>query len=149
MKLKIEIEIEYPNLQLKTVNPKLNNLYSRDNCAVAVNYIIYDKKKKNILNFGSSRPCGCNYHKSSIHAEQNAINYCRKTKNRNLEIYIWRWDKYGNIKKTNCCISCTKLAHKYGYENNIFTFENNKKKNAIVEKPELSLAYKIKYGLKD
>ena len=140
--------IQYPNLLLKNNNHNISNLYSTDNCVVAVNYIIYDKKKKNILNFGSSRPCGCNYRKSSIHAEENAINYCRHSNNRNLEIYIWRWDKKGNIKKTNCCISCTKLANKYGYQNKIFTFnKENQKCKAIISNPELSLAYKIKYDL--
>ena len=141
--------VEYPNLLLKNNNHNISSLYSTDICVVSVNYIIYDKKKKNILHFGMSRPCGCNYHKSSIHAEELAINYCRHSNNRNLEIYIWRWGKKGNIKKTNCCISCTKLAHKYGYQNKIFTFnENNEKCNAIISNPELSLSYMIKYDLK-
>jgi len=141
------MNIQYPNLLLKNNNHNISNLYSKDICLRGVNYIIYDKKKKNILNFGMSRPCGYNHHKSSIHAEEQAINYCRHSNNRNLEIYIWRWAKKGNIKKTNCCISCTKLARKYCYQNKIFTFdENNEKCNAIVNNPELSLAYKIKYN---
>lgn len=142
------IQIKYPNLILKNKNHNIINLFSLTNCNVAVHYIIYDKKKKNIVNYGTNRPCGCNYHKSSIHAEELAINYCRSN-NRNLDIYIWRWDKNGNIKKTNCCISCTKLAEKYGYQNKIFTFnENNQKCNAITNNPLLSLSYMIKYNLK-
>ena len=141
--------IQYPNIVLKNYNHNVTNLFSLSNCNVAVHYIIYDKKKKNIVNYGTNRPCGCNYHKSSIHAEQIAINYCRHSKNRNLEIYIWRWDKYGNIKKTNSCISCTILANKYNYQNKIFTFNNDKKCSAIVQNPDLSLAYKIKYDLEN
>tara|TARA_Y100000389_G_C17405100_1_gene487572 strand:- start:485 stop:919 length:435 start_codon:yes stop_codon:yes gene_type:complete len=142
------MNIQYPNLLLKNNNHNISNLYSKDICKVSVNYIIYDKKKKNILHFGMNRPCGCNYHKPTIHAEELAINYCRHSNNRNLEIYIWRWGIKGNIKKTDCCISCTKLAEKYGYQNKIFTFdENNEKRNAIISNPELSLAYKIKYNL--
>ena len=49
--------------------------------------MFYDPKKKNIVNCGSSRACGCNHNKISIHAEQNAINFCReKDKHKKYEI---------------------------------------------------------------
>ena len=108
----------------------------------------YDPNRKNILDFGSSRACGCNHNKRSIHAEQNAINYCRKNDKRNkLEIYIWRYSKDGNIKSVHCCYSCTKLVNKYNYQNKIFTFNKENIESAVVDNPQISLGYKIKYNL--
>ena len=73
-------------------NIDVSNLYDKYTCKVCVNYILYDKKKKTILKHSSSRPCGVNYHKRSLHAEQRAIyelnNY--KSKN-NIDIFIWRF----------------------------------------------------------
>ena len=112
------------------------------------NIAFYDPKRKNILNFGSSRACGCNHNKISIHAEQSAINYCRKHDIRDkYEIYIWRYNKEGNIKSAHCCNGCTKLVKKYGYNDRIYTFENDKKYNAIIDNPQVSLGYKIKHNL--
>ena len=108
----------------------------------------YDPKRKNILDFGSSRACGCNHNKISIHAEQNAINYCRKNNKKNkLEIYIWRYSKDGNIKSAHCCHSCTKLVKKYNYQDRVFTFDKENIESAIVDNPQISLGYKIKYNL--
>lgn len=142
------IDLEYPDIPLKQYPKKFQNLFSFQTCQVAVNYWIYDKRKKVVIHSGSSRACGCNHHKTSIHAEQRAIEYLRKhKKNKNLQVYIWRWSKCGEIKSTYCCISCSQLVHKYKYENDVFTFNNGKRVNAIIENPELSLAYKIKYDL--
>ena len=142
------IDLEYPDIPLKQYPKKFQNLFSFQTCQVAVNYWIYDKRKRIIVHSGSSRACGCNHHKTSIHAEQRAIEYLRKhKKNKNLQVYIWRWSKCGEIKSTYCCISCSQLVHKYNYENDVFTFSNGKRVNAIIENPELSLAYKIKYDL--
>ena len=100
----------------------------------------YDPKRKNILDFGSSRACGCNHNKISVHAEQNAINYCRKNEKRNkLEIYIWRYSKDGTIKSAHCCHACTKLVKKYNYQDRVFTFQNHKLCPAVVDNPPLSL----------
>ncbi len=108
----------------------------------------YDPKRKNILDFGSSRACGCNHNKISIHAEQNAINYCRKNdKRKNYEIYIWRYTKDGDLKSAHCCHSCTKLIHKYGFQNRVYTFDNENIINAIIDNPQVSLGYKIKNDL--
>ena len=108
----------------------------------------YDPKRKNILDFGSSRACGCNHNKISIHAEQNAIDYCRKTdKRKNYEIYIWRYTKDGNLKSAHCCHSCTKLINKYGFQNRVYTFEDDNIVDAIVDNPQVSLGYKIKNNL--
>ena len=143
------MNLEYPNLVLKQYPKKIHNLFSKDTCKVAVNYWIYDKRKKIILYCGSSRPCGCNHHKTSIHAEQIALELLKRhKKNRNLQIYIWKWDKCGELKPAYCCISCKQLLTKYNYENNIFTFKERKIISAIIENPCLSLGYMIKYGLK-
>ena len=142
------IELEYPDIPLKQYPKKSNNLFSFQTCQVAVNFWIYDKRKRIVVHSGSSRACGCNHHKTSIHAEQRALEYLRKhKKNKNLQVYIWRWSKCGEIKSTYCCTSCSQLVHKYKYENDVFTFNNGKRVNAIIENPELSLAYKIKYDL--
>jgi len=142
------INLEYPNLVLKQHPKKFQNLFSFQTCQVAVNYWIYDKRKRIVVHSGSSRACGCNHHKSSIHAEQRALEYLRKhKKNKGLQVYIWRWSKCGEIKSTYCCLSCSQLIYKYGYEKDIFTFDNKEIVNAIIKNPELSLAYKIKYDL--
>ena len=146
---KVNVDLEYPNISLKQYPRKKENLFSHHNCAVAVNYWIYDKRKKTIIDSGSSRACGCNYHKASIHAEQKAIEYLRHNPHKNLQVYIWRWSKTGEMKPTYCCISCSQLVKKYGYENDIFTIKDSIKVSAIIENPSLSLAYKMKYGLLD
>jgi deoxycytidylate deaminase len=108
----------------------------------------YDPKRKNILDFGSSRACGCNHNKISIHAEQNAIDYCRKNdKRNNFEIYIWRYTKDGDLKSAHCCYSCTKLINKYGFQNRVYTFDDDNIVDAIVDNPQVSLGYKIKNDL--
>ena len=141
--------LEFPNISLKQYPNNSHNLFSFDNYAVAVNYWIYDKKRKTIVDTGSSRACGSNHNKSSIHAEQKAIEFCRNSKNKNLQIFIWRWSRSGKMKSTYCCRSCTQLVKKYGYENNVFTYDDTNKITAIIDNPTLSLAYKIKYGLTD
>lgn len=108
----------------------------------------YDPKRKNILDFGSSRACGCNHNRISIHAEQNAIDYCRKNdKRKNFEIYIWRYTKDGDLKSAHCCHSCTKLINKYGFQNRVYTFDDDNIVDAVVDNPQVSLGYKIKNDL--
>ena len=108
----------------------------------------YDPSKKRIVTFGSSRPCGNNSEKSSIHAEEKALKFCLKNdRNNRYEIYISRYSKTGNHKCTHCCKSCTQLLKKYNFQDKVFTFENNKIIPAIVENPGLCLAYQIKYNL--
>ena len=108
----------------------------------------YDPKRKNILDFGSSRACGCNHNKISIHAEQNAIDYCRKNdKRKNFEIYIWRYTKDGDLKSAHCCHSCTLLINKYGFQNRVYTFLDDNIIDAVVDNPQVSLGYKIKNDL--
>jgi len=106
-------------------NIDFTSLYSIEACAVAVVYIIYDKKKKNIVKMGTSRACGDNHIKSSIHAEEICINYCRSNDKRNkYEIYIWRYSKSGEIKPVYCCCACSQLLKKYNYYHKIYTFDN-------------------------
>jgi hypothetical protein len=110
--------------------------------------MFYDIKKKIIVKYGSSRPCGENHSKSSIHAEQLALNYCLKyDRNNRYHIYISRYTRDGKLKRSYCCNGCTKLLKKYNYDNKVYTFENNRIISAIVDKPEISLAYQIKYKL--
>ena len=111
--------------------------------------MFYDPKRKTIVDYGSSRACGKNHKRFSIHAEQKAIHYCNKYDKRNrYQIYISRYNRQGNHKPTFCCSACSKLVKKYNYENKIFTISENKEViNAIIDNPEISLAYKIKYGL--
>ena len=143
-----KIILNYPNLYLKQFPNDSKNLFAIETCKVAVNYWIYDKRKRIVVHSGSSRACGCNHHKTSIHAEQRAFEYLRNhKKNKNLQIYIWKWDKCGDIKPAYCCVSCKQLLMKYNYQDKIFTFENDKIISAITENPNLSLGYMIKYGL--
>lgn len=143
-----KIILNYPNLTLKQFPNESKKLFAIETCKVAVNYWIYDKRKRIVVHCGSSRPCGCNHHKTSIHAEQRAFEYLRNhIKNKNLHIYIWKWGKCGDLKPAYCCISCKKLLMKYNYQDKIFTFENDKVISAITENPNLSLGYMIKYGL--
>ena len=143
-----DIQLEYPNIPLKCIPVNINK-FSHHNCAVAVNYWIYDKRRKKIVDFGSSRPCGLNHTKSSIHAEQIAINYCRTHhKNNNLQIIIWRWNKYGKIKSVHSCHACLKLIQKYNYQDNVFTYEDDKIISAT-QSPYMTIGYKIKYDLRN
>jgi len=111
--------------------------------------MFYDPKRKTIVDYGSSRACGENHNRFSIHAEQKAIHYCLKNdKNNRYKIFISRYGRKGNHKPAFCCRSCTKLATKFDFQNKIFTFsEDSKTISAVVENPGISLAYKIKYGL--
>ena len=110
--------------------------------------MFYDPKKKKIVDFGSSRPCGKNHNRFSVHAEQRAIHYCLKNDKRNrYEIYISRYTRHGNHKCTMCCSSCTKLANKFNFTDRIYTIKDNEIISAISENPGISLAYRIKYNL--
>tara|TARA_B100001093_G_C26633292_1_gene929854 strand:+ start:449 stop:874 length:426 start_codon:yes stop_codon:yes gene_type:complete len=135
--------IEELPLRQKTFK-NISHLFSLTTCKVAVLWIIYDPKKKCIIDSGSSRARGCNFHKSSTHAEQIAWNKLRSFTNKDkYEIYIWRWDKNGEFKPTYCCNACTQLAKKYNFYNQIYTFKGNQKISAIVSSPSISLGYII------
>ena len=110
----------------------------------------YDPKRKIIVDKGSSRACGGNHNKFSIHAEQRAVNYCRECdprKRKRYQIFIWRYARDGSIKPAHCCNACSQLVKKYNFEKNIFTFENNHKVNAVIDNPQISLGYKIHHNL--
>jgi hypothetical protein len=111
--------------------------------------MFYDPRKKKIVDYGSSRACGENHNRFSIHAEQRAIHYCLKNDKKNkYKIFISRYGRNGNHKSAFCCKSCTKLAKKFNFLDKIFTFDEDKNTvSAILDNPEVSLAYKIKYGL--
>ena len=56
----------FPSLKNKV---SFKTLYTIESCAVAVVYCIYDKKRKTVVSMGTSRACGENHSKISIHAE--------------------------------------------------------------------------------
>ena len=141
---------ELDSLPLPLCQPiDISSVFSFDNIAVAVNYYIYDSKRRTIVDFGSSRPCGKNHRRYSIHAEEKAIQYCRNNDKRNrFIIIISKFNKDGTHKYKECCYSCSQLAKKYKYQDKIFTInDKNELVKAMIDNPEISLAYKIKYGL--
>ena len=111
--------------------------------------MFYDPKKKIIVDFGSSKPCGNNHNRYSIHAEQSAIQYClTHDKRQRYHIFISRFTRCGHHKTAHCCHSCSQLAKKYNFENRIFTFNDQLEIiPAIIDNPGVSLAYKIKYNI--
>jgi len=138
--------VNKPPLQTST-EYNFDNLYSIEACSVAVAFCIYDKKRKNIVLKGTSRACGDNFSKKSVHAEEICINYCRKYDKRNkYEIYIWRYSKCGDIKPVYCCSACCRLSKKYNYYDKIFTFENGQIISAS-GKPYMTIGYIMINGL--
>ena len=99
----------------KNMLPKLRKITKKNK---KYHYRLKDPKKKRIVDYGSSRPCGSNMNRFSIHAEQKAIEFCRKNDKRNrYQIYISRYNKKGEHKPTMCCPACKILVNKYQYEN--------------------------------
>ena len=136
--------LEIPPFPTLKTPLNLDSLHTIESCSVAVIYCIYDKKRKTIVDKGTSRPCGMNHPRISIHAEQKGISYCRsKDKRRRYEIYIWRYSKEGKVKPVFCCGACSNLINKYGYSNKIYTFEKNQICSAM-GKPYLTIGYQIK-----
>jgi len=138
--------LETPPFTLKT-NVNFDTLYTIESCAVAVAYCVYDKKKKTIASMGTSRACGENHNKISIHAEQKCLEFCRSNDKRNkYEIYIWRYAKDGRMKPVFCCGACTKLLGKFNYHNKVFTFQDNNRCPAVGT-PYITLGHQIKHQL--
>ena len=128
-------EVESLPLFLKH-NDVLNVSYDKRTCNVSVKYCLYSRKKKWILKINESRANCKGSSKLSLHAEECAIKDLKKLDPKNkCDIYIWRYNKNGEIKPTTCCKSCTKLLKKYNYENRIYTFVDGKKTTAIVDNP--------------
>ena len=125
--------VEIPPLPSLKTQCTFTSLHDIETCGVAVVYCIYDKKKKKIIEKGTSRACGINNSRLSIHAEEKCISYCRSNnKNRRkFEIYIWRYSKQGEVKSVFSCNSCSKMITKFNYQNQVFTFENKKKISAM------------------
>ena len=130
----------------------VTDMYDRSNCLVAVNYIVYDKKRKAIIDTGTSRVNGCNHHSPSIHAEVLAIKMCLNKYKKNTgryDIIIWKFNKARMIKPAICCTSCTKYAKKTNFARNIFTVSNNKIISAVVADPKLSLGNVLRNVLRN
>ena len=139
-----------PSLEPLPVKQKMlidtSRLFSYDTCSVAVNYYVVDPKRKMIVSFGSSKPCGFNHNRSSIHAEHQAIYYClANDRNHRYQIYISRYTRRGTHKPIFCCLACDQLAKKYQFQDRLFTItEDHEILSAISDNPSTSLAYKIK-----
>ena len=139
--------IEVPPLPTLKTNVSFDTLYTIESCSVAVAYCVYDKKKKTIASMGTSRACGENHNKISIHAEQKCLEFCRSNDKRNkYEIYIWRYSKDGRMKPVFCCGACTKLLGKFNYHNKVFTFQDNNRCPAVGT-PYITLGHQIKHQL--
>jgi hypothetical protein len=107
----------------------------------------YDPKRKVILSFGNSRACGCNHNKISVHAEQLAIEYCRKyDKRHKFKIFIGRYAKDGHLKPAYCCHACSQLVKKYNFQDRVFTLDNDKFVSALKDNPSISIGYQIKHN---
>ena len=131
--------IESLPLILKT-NDKLNINIFTDTTNVCVRYCLYERKKKRIIKLSENRPNGYGSSKITYHAEECAIKDLINLDPKNkCDIYIWRYNKRGEIKTKYSCKSCTKLLNKYNLESRIFTFMNGKRINAILKNPEESL----------
>ena len=143
-----EIQLQSLPLSLKN-NKNVNHIsFYKDNCSVAVHYCIYDKKKKTIINIGTSRPCGENYNRSSVHAEELAVQYMKNlTKINRYEIYIFRYSKDGFLKPVFCCHRCSIIITKNNLQNKIFTFDHSFNKISAMGSSYIPLAYKLKHGI--
>jgi len=123
----------------------VGEMYEEYNSQVAVNYIVYDPKRRLIVNYGTSRVCGENNPKESEHAEELAIKYCINNKNKDkfrinrYQIIIWKFNKDKMIKPIMCCSSCTRLSGKYNMTDNMYTISGNTIISAISKNPKHSL----------
>ena len=142
-----EIQLQSLPLSLKD-NKNENHIdFSKINCSVAVHYCIYDKKKKTIINIGTSRPCGENYNRSSVHAEELAVQYIKNlTKINRYEIYIYRYSKGGLLKPVFCCQRCSKFINRNNLQNKIFTFDQSLNIYSAMGSSYISLGYRIKHN---
>ena len=139
--------VEIPPLPTLKHPISFNKHYDLSSCAVAVVYCIYDCRRKRIVHHGTSRACGENHNKISIHAEEKCIEYCRSADRRKkYELYIWRYSKEGKVKPVFCCGACTKLLNKFNYHNKIYTFQN-KHICPAVGQPYVTLGYQMKNQL--
>ena len=132
--------LEIPPFPLLKTNVSFKHLYTIESCAVAVVYCIYDKKRKTIASMGTSRACGENHNKISIHAEQRCLEFCRTHDKRH------KYSKEGKIKPVFCCGACTNLLRKFNYGNKIYTFKDHQRCPAIGQ-PYITLGYQMKNQL--
>lgn len=141
----MDVDLELPIIFQGSKNSLVKNIYySKENTSVSVRYIIYDPKKKCIIRLGENYPLPSKT-KFSIHAEKRAMRECiRIDKKRRFNIYIFRWQKNGDIRGISCCRECYNLAHKLNFQHRIFTFNNNKVVSALQDNPSTSLGYLIK-----
>ena len=140
--MKSDIHLQCLPITLKD-NSQIRHIpFSHINCAVSVFYTIYDKKRKTIVHSGSSRACGENSNKSSIHAEELVLQYLRNMNhiNRYL-IYIYRYSKNGFFKPVFCCHRCSILINKYNIQHKIFTIDHSLNIQSAMGSPYITLGY--------
>lgn len=119
-----------------------HKLYNRNTTDVAVHFLIYDPSKNRVVQTGTSKPCGCKNKNHSIHAEIQALYYCKKYDKRNrYQIYIWKYSKTGKIKPKYSCKLCTDRFINSSMCHRIFTFNDFEKVSSIVDNPIYSLGY--------
>lgn len=124
-----------------------NKLYSIESKYVQINYIIWHKKKKYIINYGCSKPLGYSNYYKSIHAEIVAIKKIKNLNINNIIIIIFKLKKEKNvfiIRPYFSCLCCTKTIKKYNLQNLFYTIDNNKLLSCIIENPQISIGLKLK-----
>lgn len=142
------MDLEFLPLKLKDRSSikNINKLYYKNTCNVSVNWLIYDFNKQTIRYYGANKPCGSNHNKTSVHAEQLAIQkYIENKKNNKSIIVIWRWTKQGEIKTIYSCNSCIKLIYKYNLQDKVYTINDNKLVSSI-NVPYYTLSHSIRHN---
>ena len=106
-----KVQLQPLPLALKDPSNETNIDFTMENCAVAVNFCIYDKRRRTIVSIGTSRPCGINRQNASLHAEELCIQFLKKSSNINrYQMYIYR---YSIIFIYNLCIFTNILSYLY------------------------------------
>ena len=127
---------------------KIFDLFNILSYKVQINYLFFDKKTKQILKIGCSRPNGINTYHRSIHAEIIAIKQYSIYKNKKIVIIIWKFDRNKNFLPCYSCLTCTKTINKYKFNRIIFTIKNNKLVSSIINNPEICFGLQLKYNNK-
>ena len=124
-----------------------NKFYSEETKYVQVNYILWNKKKKYIIDLGCSQPTGFNNYYKSIHAEIAAMKKLKNYNFKHIIIIIFKLKKYKEeftIHPCYCCLTCTKTLCKYNVDHIIYTLFNKSMISAIIDHPQLSIGLKRK-----
>ena len=135
---------------LKNSTPYSINIYklwNKTNYKVQVNYVIYNKKKKQILKYGCSKPSGVNKYHTSVHAEITAyFNYINiPNAGNNIIIIIFKFDINKKVIPAYSCLSCSKFIAKNNISHIYYTIKENKLISSIVNEPKISFGMFLKF----